>query len=90
MVQDDLELLILLPLPPEHWDDRCVPLHPIFVMLGTELRAMLGKLSTHRAMSSVLSILLSPECFATSMCGYCVRNKIMLQEVVNFTEILRP
>lgn len=34
-VQNDLELLTL---PPKSWDFKCVPLCPVYVVLGVELR----------------------------------------------------
>lgn len=34
-VQNDLELLTL---PPKYWDFKCVPLCPVYVVLGVELR----------------------------------------------------
>ena len=43
--ENDLELLVLLPLPPECWDDRHVPPRAVYVVLGTKPTplGMLGK-----------------------------------------------
>ena len=36
VAEDDLELLILLPLPPRCWDYRPAPRHLVYVVLGTK------------------------------------------------------
>lgn len=43
--ENDLELLFLLPLPPEHWNDKHVLPRAVYVVVGTKptTLCMLGK-----------------------------------------------
>lgn len=47
VVQDVLEVLVLLPPPPERWDEKCAHPHPVYTGLGMEPEALclLGKRS---------------------------------------------
>lgn len=40
VTEDDLKLLILLPVPPDCWGDTCPPLCPDDVVLGIKPRAL--------------------------------------------------
>lgn len=54
VTKGDLELMTLLPLPPEYWHYRGTPPHPLVQCWGLNLQLagfMLGKYSTNRATS---------------------------------------